>query len=147
MRNWIASIPALMLAVAGCGPVDHGEDSETSSAPPKDRQASVGAQQGGTISVGEERWTIVPKTQCSIYPGDVVSIAGHAAEDPSLEIVIDYGGPNQVVIGSGRNVRWHANKNSMTIKIDGRHVQGAATFTQNVTGTGESREGSFDVTC
>ncbi len=138
-------ILALSLLASGCGGTD-GADDEAAVTPSADLQASTAAERGGTISVGEESWTIVPAIQCAVYPGNVVSIAGHAEEDSSIEIVIDYGGPNQVVVGSGMEA-WHAGADTIVIEIDGKRVRGTATFTRFTAGTQESREGSFDLTC
>ena len=97
--------------------------------------------------MGERSWTIVPSMQCSIYPGNVVSIAGHAAEDESLEIVIDYGGPNHVRIGEGRGAIWHAVPDSIEMQIEGWRVTGSADFTEQFGGVGTPATGSWDVGC
>ena len=102
------------------------------------------ADKGGSITVGEDSWTLVPAIQCSVYPGDIVNIAGHAKEDDSLEIVIDYGGPTGVRVGQGADA-WHARKESIAVQIENKRVQGTATFIQH-TGS-EEHPGSFDVSC
>lgn len=136
MRSTVLPTLLLALAAAGCGADD------------KPGQESPGISRGGTMTVGDQIWTIVPSTQCSIYPGNVVSIAGHAAEDPSLEIVIDFGGPTGASIGNESTaVSWIALRDTLKIEIDGNRIRGTATFNQYVTGTGLSAEGSFDVTC
>lgn len=138
MRRLPTWIFMFTLAVAGCG-VDNNTDGADSS---------PAGTRGGTITVGNQAWTIVPSTQCSIYPGNVVHIAGHAAEEPALEIIIDYGGPTGARIGSefGAN-SWEAVRETLRIEIDGRRIHGAATFNQSVAGATTSAEGSFDVTC
>jgi hypothetical protein len=86
--------------------------------------------------------------QCSIYPGNVVNISGYAANDPSLEIVIDYGGPTGARIGNdGPNLKWGAERDTLTVQIDGNSVLGAATFSRYSGGTKESAQGSFKVNC
>jgi hypothetical protein len=126
----------------GCGDGGAGEGQPADAGAQK-----VAAERGGTITVGDSSWTIVPSTQCSIYPGKVVSIAGHAAEDESVEIVIDFGGPDQVRIGEGRDAIWHAVRDTIEMSIDGRQVTGTATFTEYSGGGGKSAAGSWDVSC
>jgi hypothetical protein len=138
MRKWLLAL--LILSLAGCG-----ESGAEQAAMPE--ASAQPAQRGGTITVGDSSWTIVPSTQCSVYPGNVVNIAGHAAEDESLEIVIDYGGPNQVRIGEGRGAIWHAVPDSIQMQIAGRRVTGSANFTTQPGGTGTSATGSWDVGC
>lgn len=135
---WIA----LVFTMAGCGSADDAGGGQQASAP--------APQRGGTITVGETTWTIVPATQCSIYPGNVVSIAGHAANDPDLEIIIDRFGEGKggVRIGSetGDN-SWHAMPDTLKFEIDGKRVRGSATFNRYFTGTGNSTMGSYDINC
>ena len=120
---------------------------ESASAPSKTTQTTMASQRGGSITVGDDSWTVVPSTQCSIYPGNVVSIAGHTAEDPTLEIVIDYGGPNQIRIGGEFDGLWHAMHDTIKVEIAGKRIRGTATFNESLAGTGKSAEGSFEVNC
>jgi hypothetical protein len=136
---------ASILGVIGCDTKSGGMQSS-----PGDVTATRSAStSNSSVTVGEDSWTFVPSTQCSIYPGNVVSIAGHAAEDPSLEIVIDYGGPTGVTIGTyGREPWWQAVANTMKVEIEGRRmIQGTATFEVYRNGTKETHEGSFEITC
>ena len=133
----------LTLSLAGCGDSDAGQD----ATPEAGAQPTPTTQRGGTITVGGSSWTIVPATQCSVYSGSVVNIAGHAAEDESLEIVIDYGGPNQVRIGEGSGAIWHAVPGSIEMQIEGRRVTGSANFTEQFGGAGTPATGSWDVGC
>lgn len=144
MRLLILIALAASLATAGCGTDSDNGGERTGSAP------AAKSARGGTITVGEESWTFVPSTQCSVYPGNVVHIAGHAAEDPSLEIVIDYSpddGYAEARVGSDSGAGWHAMRDTLTFQIDGKHVVGSATFNVYATGTGESAQGSFEITC
>jgi hypothetical protein len=131
---------------AGCG-----WDSNPGVGPTSDDQASSSNSRGGTITVGEQTWTFVPSIQCSIYAGNLVSIAGHAAEDPSLEIVIDYTtqrGPVGVSVGADRREgSWFAVRDSLQWQIEGQQVRGTATFSEFRGGSGKSAEGSFDISC
>jgi hypothetical protein len=106
------------------------------------------SERGGTVTVGDRTWKIVPSIQCSIYPGDVVSIAGHAESDPNLEIVIDNdpNGPSGVRIGgSGQAVNWHSERESFSIQINGKQVHGSAVFTSY--SSEETVQGEFKVDC
>jgi len=106
------------------------------------------SQRGGAITVGEQSWTIILSTQCSVYPGPIVNIAGHAKDNPSLEIVIDYGGPTGARIDNdGSAEGWHAIRETLKVEIDGKRIQGTATFNKMSGGSGDSAEGSFDVQC
>lgn len=129
----------VFLAVSGCGGEPGDATSRDASQPP--------AEPGGTITIGGESWAIDPSVQCSVFPGPIVNIAGYAAEDDAIEIVIDYGGPTGVRVGGNGPVSWHAVRNTIDIEIDGAYVRGTATFTEFASGTGESAEGSFEVTC
>lgn len=137
-------ILSLLLAVAGCAP-DGGEPVSTSA---QETQKRTAADKGGTITIGEETWSVVPAVQCSIYPGNIVSIAGHAAENSALEIVIDYGGPTGVRVGDdGSPESWRALRDTLEVEISGQRVRGTASFSQGLSSTAETVEGSFDVTC
>ncbi|HEX7719952.1 MAG TPA: hypothetical protein VF389_09105 [Woeseiaceae bacterium] len=132
------------LNVAGCGGPDGDNGGSTSPA----GSQSAGQQRGGTITVGEESWTIVPSISCSIYPGNIVNIAGHAAENTELEIVIDWGGPNQVRIAEHDSAPgWYAVEETLDVQVDGKTVKGSATFGEHFGGGGEQADGSFEVTC
>ena len=129
------------LSIAGCGGPDGGSAATATS-------QSAGQQRGGTITVGEESWTIVPSISCSIYPGNIVNIAGHAAENTELEIVIDWGGPNQVRIAEHDSAPgWYADRETLDVQVDGKTVKGSATFGEHFGGRGQQAEGSFEVNC
>lgn len=131
------------LALAGCGDPNSG-----STVTPAGTSSAAAATRGGTISVGDASWTLVPSRQCSVYPGSIVNIAGHAAEDESLEIVIDFGGPNQVRIGGDGNEIWRAVRDSIEMVIDGQRVRGTADFTKaSAGGVNSAVSGSWDVSC
>lgn len=138
-----AAILAVM-SIAGCS----GPDSDNGGSESTAASQSAGQQRGGTITVGEESWTIVPSISCSVYPNNVVHIAGHAAENTGLEIVIDWGGPNQARIAeSDSGPGWHAIRDTLEVQVDGKTVKGSATFSEYFSGTGDRAEGSFEVNC
>ncbi|MGI9331179.1 MAG: hypothetical protein ACR2QB_10745 [Gammaproteobacteria bacterium] len=141
-----------VLLLTACGGEEAAAPASAGSAPapeaaPASAPAMQQAERGGTITVGEESWVLVPKF-CSVYPGPIVNIAGHAKDDPSLEIVIDHGGPNQIVIGSGgREALWYAMKDTIKVAVDGKKVQGTASFNRDMNGLGDGAEGSFEINC
>ena len=145
MRISMICSVVVALAMVGCG---SGKDANSEQA----QSAAAGgaapaAERGGTITVGEVSWALIPAIQCSVYPGDVVNIAGHAASDPELEIAIDYNGPTGVRIGGEGGLSWYAMKDTLNVQIDGKRVQGSATFNTDFSGAGQSAAGSFDVNC
>lgn len=144
MRILMTISCALVLAATGCS----GDESSSGPAamPAAGGETASAVERGGTITVGEDTWVIVPKS-CSVYPGPIVNIWGSAASDPSLEITIDYGGPDQAVVGSGRDVLWRAKKETLEVQIEGRVVRGTATFSEGMGGGGKSASGSFEVNC
>lgn len=132
------------MSITGCSGPDTGNGGSTSQA----TSQSAGQQRGGTITVGKETWTIVPSISCSVYPGNVVHIAGHAAENTELEIVIDWGGPNHArVAESDSGPGWHAIRDTLDVEVDGNTVKGSATFSEFFGGSGDRADGSFDVNC
>jgi hypothetical protein len=141
----------ITIALTSCGGNDDAKSSPSATA-----QSSSGAapasksvsKRGGSITVGAESWTFVPSTQCSVYPGDVVSIAGHAKEDESVEIVIDWGGPTGVHVGQDQtDTSWHAVADSIKLTIDDKRVSGTASFAKTSYSTNAVSEGSFDIEC
>lgn len=143
MRTFILVLATL--CVVSCGNPGSGEGDPAS---PADASKAASRERGGTITVGGETWTIVPSISCSVYPGGIVNIAGHAAENPELEVVIDWGEPNQARIAeSDSEPGWHAIRDTLEIRVDGSKVTGHATFSEFSGGTGKRAEGSFQVGC
>jgi hypothetical protein len=127
----------------GCGADNSGAPAASTTS-----AAQAASKRGGTITVADETWTLVSSISCVVYPGPVVNIAGHAAEDPSLEIVIDWGGPNQARIAeSDSGPGWHAIRETLEVEVDGKKVRGRATFSEYFSGTGKRADGSFDIQC
>ena len=143
MRTFIGVLATI--CVVSCGNPGSGEGD---SASPAAAGQATSRERGGTITVGAETWTIVPSISCSVYPGGIVNIAGHAAENPDLEVVIDWGGPDQARIAeSDSGPGWHAIRDTLEIRVDGRKVTGHATFSEFVGVAGNRAEGSFEVDC
>lgn len=105
-----------------------------------------GSESGGTISVGEESWTVVADGQCSVFPGPVVYVWGHAAEDESVEITIDYDPDGDFIsaVLEGPDTNWSSHDDDISMELDGQTLRGEGTFASS---TGETAEGSFEVTC
>lgn len=134
---------AAALTVSGCSE-SGGEETPAESSSP---QPMVAAKKGGSITVGQQTWTIIASIQCSVYGENMLNIAGHAQEDESLEIVIDLGGPDQVRIVEGRDALWHAVRSSITMQVEGKRVRGTADFTKSINGGGEAVPGKWEVDC
>ena len=151
MKNFGYLSLCLAMSITGCSDKDTNEtkqasaaDSSTATAP----QAKPANKRGGTITVGDETWSFVPSIQCSVYPGNVVSIAGHAKEDESVEIIIDWGGPVGVRIGRDSNdTSWHAVQDSIEMTIENKRVSGTASFATSSYSTNAVAQGSFDIEC
>lgn len=143
MRTLIIAMLGMLLPMAGCGGDNGG------SSPGAGEGGPPAATKGGTITVGEETWTLVPAISCFIYPGGgEISIAGHAKENPELEISLDWGGSNSVYVAESDSARgWHAIRETLEVRLDGRRVTGSATFSEYWTGTGDQQQGSFDFQC
>ncbi|MGI9323730.1 MAG: hypothetical protein ACR2PZ_00815 [Pseudomonadales bacterium] len=128
MHRLIAVIALSSICLSACGSED----------------AASNQQSTGTVTIDGQTWTFVPSIQCSVYPGNVVSIAGTAAQDPAVEIVIDLGGPNGVSVGSdGDPNSWRAVVDSISSNIDGQRVSGSAEFRRS----GSNAKGTFDIRC
>ena len=162
MRLTTVFIGPLVLTalVAGCGEGD-GLGASGNGPPPEAAAAGPSGTPGassrtspartGVIEIDGETWALVPAVQCSVYPGPVVSIAGHAAEDEAIEIVIDYdaqGGPVGVRVEKFNTTpSWSAGRDDLSFEIDGKHVKGEGSFTEFVGGSSRKAQGKFDVTC
>ena len=145
MQKLSVLIIILACMATGC---DSGVNSQEGSSAVADSPAKAETERGGSITVGEQTWTIVMSTQCSIYPGEIINVAGHAAEDPSVEIVIDYNGPDQIRVGGDGEELWYAMMDTLDITIDGRSAaRGIARFSEFLGGSGKQADGSFNFSC
>ncbi|GAB2505902.1 hypothetical protein [Arenimonas alkanexedens] len=148
-----------MLVVAavavGCDAGD-GTSAATSSAGGTDAApttATKGAarERTGTIEIDGQSWTFVPDVQCRVYPGPVAYVAGHAANDETIEIVIDYN-PGDGVIGASvestdGTLFWEAGKDALTFEINGRRIKGEGDFTASSGGEIRTARGKFEIDC
>jgi len=109
----------------------------------------------GTLTVGDDTWTVVPAIQCGVYPGNMVAIAGHAAGNEAIEIVLDHDPSSGLVgvrvQGPDDSPHWVARDDDVSFEIDGETVKGGGTFklgfgAQPVDGK-RMAEGSFEITC
>ncbi len=150
---------SVILAVGFLGLVACGGDSaqpDQASAPQaaqssqSAKSAPAPSKRGGSVTIGDQTWVIVPSVQCGVYPGEIVSIAGHAESDADLEIVIDHdpsGRSGVRVGGDGQSASWHSVPETLELSVSGRQVQGAATFSAYFGGAGETKQGTFKVDC
>lgn len=156
--RWFGAL-AIVAAAAGC----QGEDSDNIAAP---RAATEPAQQDvapapapartasaartGSIEINGQAWTVVPAIQCGVYPGPVVAIAGHAAENKAIEITIDYdsNGLVQAAVGNpDGSLAWRSSDGSLSVSVEGGLVTGKGNFTSSVGGSTASAQGKFEVNC
>lgn len=144
------AVAACVLLLAGCS---GGGDADSEGVASSGESVTSAAQQrerGGTVTVGDQSWTFVPSMQCSVYPGNVVAIAGHAESEPETEIVIDHdpGGLKAVRIGSDSGADgWYSLKGSLTFEIEGKQVRGSGDFSSSMGGAGQIVQGEFIIDC
>lgn len=153
----LATVLSLSMFASAC---DNGDDStaadESNTGSASDSAEGENARKTGTITVGSDTWTVVPSTQCSVYPGDVVSIAGHAPSDEAIEIVLDYDPSSELiqayVKGPDDSPYWIAADDDISFEIDGKTVAGSGTFSVGLgarveEGQPRQAEGSFEINC
>jgi hypothetical protein len=129
--------------------VPSGDDDEGEEASSDD---SSGSDAGvGTVTIGDETWTVIPSGQCEATDEGgipVFSIAGHADGDEVLEIVIDFDprdtGLQMTVMGGASDPGWTAIDADFVVSAGGTHISGEGNFEDP---TGNTAEGSFDVRC
>lgn len=141
----ILGLVAIAALAGGCGqgaaPEPDSSASDTAAAAPRP---------AGSITIDGRKWTVIADVRCSVTAGPVVSIAGHAAEDEAVEILIDYNG-NQEPTGVSvkkpdGTVDWTAYA-SMNFQIERQRVQGSGYFTGMSGGAQTQAAGQFDVDC
>ncbi len=75
-----------------------------------------------------------------------VSIAGHAASDPDVEITFDVFAPGDESLQVGaENEKWMADADAIEATVEGTTVSGTASV-QRLIG-GETGEATFEFTC
>ncbi len=140
MRESVSLI-FILTVVMGCSDANDANDINVEQA------SSSNTQRNGSISVGDESWTISVLKQCSIYPGGIVNIWGLTDSEPSHEVIMDFGGPTGVKIGEAYPPLWQAEKETLEIQINGSRLEGTATFFRYAAGTKEVAQGSFEINC
>lgn len=104
----------------------------------------------GFIEIDGRKWTVIADVRCSVMPGPVVSIAGHAAEDKDTRIVVDFklpDGPTGVsVVPSNGSTEWNA-EYAMNFEITRKQVRGAGYFAGTRAGSTRQAQGRFEITC
>ena len=139
-----AALFVIVSMATGCG---RGEEASSSAQAPAPAPEPAPA---GFIEIDGQTWTVVPDVQCSVFPGPVVAIAGHAAEDKGTKIVVDFNlpdGPTGVsVVPSNGTTEWHA-ESAMNFDITGKRVRGAGYFAGSLRGAMRQAQGRFEITC
>jgi len=155
-RLWVLLVVASV--TLGCQANDSASSASDAKTPaasndaaPEAAAAGGGQVSTGTIEIGGEAWTIVPIIQCSVFPGPVASISGHAANDESIKITLDYSPGNSLVAAAVENsegtLNWMAMGEQVTFRVDGDHVTGEGRFTWQGPGAAREAQGKFDVRC
>lgn len=142
----ISTSLGLAAAVLLLGACQEADDVDDATAPVE----AAAPSPVGTITIDGRTWNVIADVQCSVTAGPVVSIAGHAAEDEAVEILIDYNG-NQEPTGVSvkkpdGSVDWTAYA-SMNFQIERQRVQGSGYFTGMSGGAQTQASGQFDVDC
>lgn len=141
--------------ITGCGSDDGASEATSpgmvSPEPAAAAPAVSATARTGTIEIDGQTWTIVPAIQCSVYPGPVVSISGHAAEDEAVAIILDYSPDDGLIAAaveqSDGSPGWFAMGDQVTFDVDGDHVKGEGRFTWKGAGAAREAQGKFDVQC
>lgn len=150
----LLGLAAFALATAGCqGEAGAGNaDARTAGA---DAAPSTAADEArtrtGTIEIDGTTWTVVPAIQCDVFPGPVAYVAGHAAEDESIEIAIDYN-PGDRIVGvsverTDGTLVWRAGEAAVTFDVRGQTIKGEGDFTWPMAGEIRTAKGKFEVRC
>lgn len=130
----------------GCGQPDPAPP----AAEPDAEAPATALAPAGFIEIDGKKWTVVADVRCSVKPGPVVSIVGHAAEDEGTRIVVEFdagGGPTGVsVVPSNGTTEWHA-EHAMNLEIVRKQVKGAGYFAGTLRGGTRQAEGRFDINC
>lgn len=115
---------------------------------------TVDSETIGSISIGDQTWRIVASIGCDFdnetaSPLTLVSIAGHAEGDESIEIVIQFDprdtGLVLTVEGAGGEPSWAAINETFVTGVGAVSISGEGSF-QSADG-GEPTEGSFRAIC
>jgi hypothetical protein len=137
-------------AVTGSGGASTEATTATDEDDADDADSSSSSDSVGSVTIGDETWNIVASVQCSMETVEnglpVISIAGHAEGDESVEITIDFDprdtGLQLAVTGEGGDPSWMANED-MVVSAGAVSISGEGTFT----GGGETVDGSFEAMC
>jgi hypothetical protein len=125
---------------------DNGNGESATPTEAANEPAGGSNENGGTINVGAESWTVVADGQCSVFDGPVVYVWGHAAEDEDIEITIDYDPDGDLIsaVVEGPDTNWSSYDDDISMELDGQTLRGEGTFTS---GSGQTAEGAFEVSC
>lgn len=139
----------------GCRANDSASEADalatgSEASPSAETKGSAGVRTG-TIEIDGEIWTIVPAVQCSVYPGPVAYVAGHADKDDTVEITLDYNPGDRLVGATVENsdgtLAWVAMDEQVRFEVDGDHIKGEGRFTWQGAGAAREAPGKFDVRC
>jgi hypothetical protein len=148
LTTTVGALVVIISMATGCR--QSGEPEPAAAGGPVAPAPAQAPAPAGVIEIDGKTWTVMADVQCSVFPGPVVSIAGHAAEDEGIEIVVDYNGtegPTGVsVIHPDGSVEWNA-AHTMNFEIERQRVKGAGYFIGTLGGDTRQAEGRFDINC
>ena len=142
---------AIVATACGTGEAEAPAGAATSDASSAEvsADAATAAERGGTLEIGDERYTVVPAVQCRVFPGPVAYVAGHVVGDESIEITMDYSpddGLASVAVTKPDGMRlWWAEDEAVKFEISGQTISGRAAFSSSQ--GGDTTEGRFDIRC
>jgi hypothetical protein len=131
---------------SGAGSAPDATDTVVPTAP----TAGSSSDAIGSVTVGDESWNVVA-SECEFTdtgtPITLVSIVGHAEEDDSIEIMLEFDptdtGLTLTVQSAGGDPDWTAVNETFAEQVGGMHISGEGEFS----GGTETRKGSFDLRC
>ncbi len=128
------------------------ESAEATAAPTE--PPTVDSETIRSVSVGDQTWKIVASVECDFdsetaSPLTLISIAGHAEGDESIEIVLAFDprdtGLTLTVEGTGGEPSWAAINETFVVRAGAISISGEGSF--QIPGGGDTTEGSFEASC
>lgn len=129
--------------------------SATTSTEASNGEPTTGGDAGITLMIGDETWTF-ERALCAFYDApagepdsrwNVSAIMNGSFTEPDVQVYVNWEDPdtylevNDFVTGEG----WSAQKETLTIDVNGNDIAASATFAND--DTGETAEGSLTATC
>lgn len=121
---------------------------------PDEEPASSG-DTGITLMIGDETWSFA-NAQCAFSDApagqpdsrwNVSAILNGSFSDPDVQVYVNWEDPDTylTLYDVAADEEWRAQKDSLTIAVDGNDITASAAFAHS--GTGETAQGSLSATC